>query len=150
MAVMRATTQKTAEPSRGPAPGRLPMAKGQDLHPVLRLQRAVGNQAVLGLLRGGALQRKLAIGAPGDVYEQEAERVAGEVTRTAPGPMVQRRCACGGIPGPDGECAACRAKRLVRQHRPTSPTGPVVAPPLVGEVLRSSGQPLDAATRAYF
>lgn len=26
--------------------------------------------------------------------------------------LIQRKCACGGTPGPDGECAACRAKRL--------------------------------------
>ncbi len=30
-------------------------------------------------------------------------------------PVLQRRCACGGIPGPDGECAACKARRLQRQ-----------------------------------
>jgi hypothetical protein len=29
-------------------------------------------------------------------------------------PLVIRRCACGGSPGVDGECAACRAKRLQR------------------------------------
>jgi hypothetical protein len=28
--------------------------------------------------------------------------------------LVLRRCACGGSPGHDGECAACRAKRLQR------------------------------------
>ena len=26
-----------------------------------------------------------------------------------------RRCGCGGIAGPDGECAACRARRLAGQ-----------------------------------
>jgi Domain of unknown function (DUF4157) len=29
-------------------------------------------------------------------------------------PILVRRCACGGTPGVDGECAACRAKRLQR------------------------------------
>jgi hypothetical protein len=29
-------------------------------------------------------------------------------------PLVIRRCACGGSPGVDGECAACRARRLQR------------------------------------
>ena len=28
--------------------------------------------------------------------------------------LLLRRCACGGVPGVDGECAACRAKRLQR------------------------------------
>ena len=30
--------------------------------------------------------------------------------------LLQRRCACGGVPGVDGECAACRAKRLALQR----------------------------------
>jgi hypothetical protein len=30
---------------------------------------------------------------------------------------LRRSCACGGTPGPDGECAACRAKRLAGQAR---------------------------------
>jgi hypothetical protein len=30
----------------------------------------------------------------------------------SPVATLQRRCACGGTPGPDGECAACRQKRL--------------------------------------
>jgi hypothetical protein len=30
--------------------------------------------------------------------------------------LLQRRCSCGGTPGPDGECAACRAKRLLGQE----------------------------------
>lgn len=29
--------------------------------------------------------------------------------------LLQRRCACGGTPGPDGECAACRQKQLLGQ-----------------------------------
>ncbi len=36
-----------------------------------------------------------------------------EVVSKVPAPqLVQRRCACGGTPGPDGECAACKARRL--------------------------------------
>jgi len=34
--------------------------------------------------------------------------------------LVQRRCACGGTPGVDGECSACRAKRL-RSEQPAAP-----------------------------
>jgi hypothetical protein len=30
--------------------------------------------------------------------------------------LSQRKCACGGTPGPDGECAACKAKRLARER----------------------------------
>jgi uncharacterized protein DUF4157 len=57
---------------------------------------------------------------------------------------LQRRCACGGTPGPDGECAACKQRRLQRQsHR----AGPNVAPPIVHDVLRSSGRALDLGVR---
>lgn len=36
------------------------------------------------------LQRKLKVGQPGDIYEQEADRVADEVMRT-PEPAIQRK-----------------------------------------------------------
>jgi len=48
---------------------------------ILFLQRTAGNQAVSRLMRSGALQAKLRIGQPGDVYEQEANRVADAVMR---------------------------------------------------------------------
>ena len=48
---------------------------------ILFLQRTIGNQAVQRLIKSGALQAKLKIGQPGDVYEQEADRVADEVMR---------------------------------------------------------------------
>ncbi len=61
--------------------------------------------------------------------------------------LLQRKCTCGGAPGLDGECAGCRKKRLQRQA--ANQTGPSAAPPVVNEVLRSPGHPLDADTRAY-
>jgi hypothetical protein len=65
------------------------------------------------------------------------------------GGILQRRCACGGTPGPDGECEACRRKRLQRGVAQPATAGESVAPPIAGEVLRTSGQPLDADPRAY-
>ena len=63
------------------------------LHPLLRLQQTAGNRAVARLHTGGYLQAKLAIGAPGDVYEEEADRVASQVMRQiGPGiPTLQRQ-----------------------------------------------------------
>lgn len=60
---------------------------------------------------------------------------------------LQRKCACGGTAGLDGECAECRKNRL--QSKTTNQIEPSTAPPIVHEVLRSSGQPLDSATRAF-
>ncbi len=57
---------------------------------ILFLQRTAGNQAVSKLMRSGALQAKLRIGQPGDVYEQEADRVADAVMRM-PEPVMQRQ-----------------------------------------------------------
>ena len=54
------------------------------------LQRTIGNQAVQRMVRSGALQAKLSIGQFGDVYEQEADRVADAVMRM-PEPGVQRQ-----------------------------------------------------------
>lgn len=56
----------------------------------------------------------------------------------------------GGTPGLDGECAACRAKRLGLQRRAATESALAEVPPVVHEVLQSSGQPLDPGTRAFF
>ena len=61
--------------SRSPVSAPVPTS----LHPVLRLQQTAGNRAVARLHAGGHLQAKLTIGAPGDVYEEEADRVASQV-----------------------------------------------------------------------
>lgn len=63
--------------------------------------------------------------------------------------LLQRKCACGGSPGVDGECEACRNKRLSLQRQTISAAGSATAPPIVHEVLSSPGQPLDAGTRAF-
>jgi hypothetical protein len=81
--------------------------------------------------------------------------------KTASNPVsgfLQRKCACGGTPGPGGECEACRSKKL--QRRPGNLLAPSTihgrqsciseVPPIVHDVLRSPGQPLDPATRAFF
>jgi hypothetical protein len=64
--------------------------------------------------------------------------------------MLQRKCACGGTPGPTGECEACRKKKLQRRAGNLSdPSSVSEVPPIVHEVLLSPGQPLDAETRAF-
>jgi hypothetical protein len=61
--------------------------------------------------------------------------------------LLHRKCACGGAPGPAGECSECQKNRLDLQRKPDAPHRAGTAPPVVHEVLRSPGQPLDAATR---
>ncbi len=52
------------------------------------LQKSLGNQAVGQLLRSGLIQAKLNIGAPDDIYEKEADRIADAVMRM-PEPLIQ-------------------------------------------------------------
>ena len=63
--------------------------------------------------------------------------------------LLQRKCACGGTPGVDGECAECREKQLARQHSAGYQARPTVVPSIVHKVLSSAGQPLDTGTRAF-
>jgi hypothetical protein len=63
--------------------------------------------------------------------------------------LLQRTCACGGTPGVDGECAECRARRLSMQRQARDSRQQSTVPPIVHEVLRSPGQPLDPAIRAF-
>lgn len=74
--------------------------------------------------------------------------------------FLQRKCACGGSSGVTGECEDCDKKKLSLQR--STVAGPATlnskpetrnssgVPSIVHEVLRSPGQPLDPATRAFF
>jgi len=58
-----------------------PQAKGTPFDDIPRLQRAIGNHAVQRLVESGVIQSKLKIGQPGDIYEQEADRLADALIR---------------------------------------------------------------------
>ena len=75
---LRIQRNKSSQPLKSPADR------------ILFLQRTIGNQAVQRLIKSGTLQAKLKIGQPGEVYEQEADRVADAVMRM-PEPGVQRQ-----------------------------------------------------------
>ena len=70
----------------------------------------------------------------------------------SPSLVLRRQCACGGSSASGGECADCKRKKEGTTLRRSSAVAaaPGVAPPIVHEVLGSPGQPLDAATRAFF
>jgi Domain of unknown function (DUF4157) len=97
-------------------------------HPLLKLQRMRGNQGVQRLLHSQPVQG----------------------LRPSQGGLLQRKCACGGTPGLTGECAECRRKRLLGSQRNLfDQADQSEVPPIVHEVLRSPGQPLDPAMRTY-
>ena len=72
-------------------------------------------------------------------------------TMPSPSGILQRKCACGTHTIAGGECESCqREKAVVNLQRATINSETVnEVPPIVHEVLRSSGQPLDPATRAF-
>ena len=84
------------------------------------------------------IRPKLRVGEPGDFYEREADRMAEQVMR---------------IPGPAGVSGVrpqSPAGSLVQRRVSGNTAGIAKAPPIVQEVLSSPGEPLDAATRAFF
>lgn len=76
----------------------LPNCPIQDL---MLLQPNLGNQAVQRLFKSGVVQAKLRIGAPNDIYEQEADRVADQVMKMPDSAIDNQQSAIG--KGKEGE-----------------------------------------------
>lgn len=64
----------------------------------------------------------------------------------ATGPLGQRKCACG-KQASGGPCGACRRRKSALQRAAAGRRRPDQAPPIVFDVLRAPGRPLDTATR---
>lgn len=86
-------------------------------------------------------QVKLTVNQPGDAYEQEADRVAEQVTTTldAAGPMQTSAPAVSPAPSPEAGPTV--------HTKPAGASAGSLAPPVVQQALQSPGQPLDPATR---
>lgn len=69
-----------------------------------------------------------------------------------PSGLVQRKCACGNHTPAGGECEECKKKQTLQRASLSSRRieGEGEVPPVVHEVLRSPGQPLDPAARNFF
>ena len=93
-------------------------------------------------------QPKLAIGAVDDPLEAEADRVADQVMRM-PDPAFS---VSNSTPQISRVCAACEEEngKNIQKMSDGQATSASVAPPGVHEVINSSGEPLDQATRAFF
>jgi Domain of unknown function (DUF4157) len=95
----------------------------------------------------GVIQRKLAIGQTDDPLEHEADRIADQVMRM-PAPKV---AATSAPPQISRKCTECGEEENLQKKEAGSTEAKVSeAPASVHQALRSPGQPLDAATRAYF
>jgi hypothetical protein len=67
----------------------------------------------------------------------------------SPSLVLQRKCACGNHTTGGDECEECDQKKGVLQRRASTAAEHAGVPPIVHEVLRGPGQPLDLATRRY-
>lgn len=89
------------------------------------------------------VQAKLKISQPGDKYEEEADQVAERVMQMSADDILRRQCSTCHT----DEDEVLRPKELPGQAPSAAPQAGV--PPLVHEVLRSPGRPLDPATYAF-
>ncbi|MBI3934609.1 MAG: DUF4157 domain-containing protein [Acidobacteria bacterium] len=96
-----------------------------------------------------SVQAELTVNQPGDIYEQEADRVSEQVMRM-PEPQLRRACPCG------GGCPECQTEQPGQEHErlqtkrvQASDPGQTAAPPIVHEVLSSPGRPLEPTARAF-
>src|SRR5262249_17486182 len=64
--------------------------------------------------------------------------------------ILQRKSACSGAPSLNGECEECYQKQLTIKRQAVQHGEPDKAPLILHDVLRSKGQPLDAAPRTFF
>lgn len=114
-------------------PAATPISRSQDLSGV-----PVRNEPSL------RIQAKLMVGQTDDPAEHEADRIADQVMRMPePQARPERRFSLS-----DGDVAP--SPPIQTKSLGTRDSAGFEAPPIVHGVLRSPGQPLDAATRAFF
>jgi hypothetical protein len=88
--------------------------------------------------------------------QTESKAFSGRAFTPVPSGLLQRKCAaCGNHTVAGGECAECDKKKQTLQRASLSPCERGIGderevPPIVHDVLRSPGQPLDLAMRAFF
>jgi hypothetical protein len=114
--------------------------------PLAAMKPLRAHPAVRAILRGQPIQPKLKIGAVDDPLEREADRVAALVIRM-PAPELSIAAT---PPHLSRKCADCEEEEEKLQRKPAGPQSVAgEAPAIVHEVLRSPGEPLDDATRAF-
>jgi hypothetical protein len=99
----------------------------------------------------------LRINAPGDIFEQEADRMADQVMASTPpdgpiqphsaGPVIQRKCACGG----SMPCVACEEQKdkIVQRKAGPNPADRAASASAILPQQLGAGRPLDQSTRSF-
>jgi hypothetical protein len=140
MNVEQAASDRTRKQQSSASPTAPQPLASRTQHPLLALQKQIGNRAVTQWL-----QAQLKVGAVDDKYEHEAELVAKYVMHMSAPP----HCKCSGHDGAGGECPTCKQKRLMAQRKMAGMNTSPYAPPVVHSVLSTAGRPLDRTTRAF-
>jgi Domain of unknown function (DUF4157) len=129
---------------------------------LLQRKRACGGTVVAdgecAECRKKRLQTKLAVNQPGDRFEREADRMAEFVVNGGREVPVLSTHSSGALqreepktpPGPDNYDEAIRREEETVQRKALSDREISSAPPIVDDVLQSSGEPLEADTRRFF
>jgi hypothetical protein len=116
--------------------------------PVFPPNRTSGPQTPLLLpapLMPAMIQPKLVVGEANDPLEHEADRVADQVMRMPDAALPFTSA----LPQVSRKCVVCEQEQKLQKEPAVRQASSGDAPDLVNEVLRSPGQPLDAATRAF-
>lgn len=80
---------------------------------------------------------------------RQAERLRGPAVTAKPSPYrLQRKCACGSHTPGGGTCASCAEKESSLRHDAPQARAARSVSPILQDVLRLSGRPLDPAIRA--
>jgi len=133
------------------------------------LRQRVGNQGIQSLVNGMSgqasaaplppIQAKLTISQPGDVHEQEADRVANAVMRMSAGDAQQVPAVspAGSISKAQRLCTECEDEQAKKAAAPVQRKeqiagAPAVTPSVAASIhgLRGGGSALPAAARGYF
>ena len=151
-------------PSPGSLSPRMPFALPADSH------RPTDRTAVRQILRGPRLQAKLTIGAPNDICEQEADRVADQVMRKTEPPAQAKPGCCAdacfsieeerlqfnALPGNAERQLQRRIEEKALAQRPQTSSAEegarALSPGYLDPVtaLRAGGRPLAASERVFF
>jgi hypothetical protein len=148
--------QKASEPSspirafaREPGPD-----VSQTAFDAAMVSQMAGNLAVQQLFRARVIQHKLAVSAPDDPYEREADGVADEVMRMPERQSSNQELSFSSVRASTAQrkCIACEEEeeKLQRKESASAVNAPATAPNIVNETLNAPGQPLDSATQAFF
>jgi hypothetical protein len=135
------------------------VAVNSPMEQVLQLQRTIGNQAVTRLIQSGAIQAKLKIGQPEDMYEQEADRVAEQIMRMSEGSLARKESESG-CPECFEEVNSPMIQRQIEEEEEEELVQTKSAPGSTSQVnadiesriqsMSGGGQPLSESTRAFF